>query len=360
MGDPIKSELVKIGSVNIEALRAQGSGWVVIRPLCESLRLDPSAQRKRISGAAWATAAVIAAVGSDGKPRDMQCLRSDCVAMFLATIEPRRIKDPAIRSALEQLQREAAQALDIWFRGAAAPAIVPAEPRLSGGDDADARMLAMMESAVHLHRQQIAQKVELQQLTAQQTELAAQQVALTSKTDQLDAKVTKLIDRPARVPVEAGNRPVTGVKVASELGITPRSFSLFLRARNSMRALQRPDGRWPLAETVAKYKELVKDASAQLALPTAVVPSAERKSLARHVRTYCAQLNYNSEQYGDTNNLIYDRFEIEEGYDPRDFITSRMSALDVVQVNGHIAQLFEIVRRLCPLPGDPRTGGGGQ
>jgi hypothetical protein len=110
-------------------MRQNDRGWLVLKPACEALGIDAVRQRNEsvLVKAPWATASVIEAVGADGKQREMFCLRSDRVAMWLATIDTTRITDPAARQRLEVWQCEAAEALDKWWRGKQAPVGEPAQ-----------------------------------------------------------------------------------------------------------------------------------------------------------------------------------------------------------------------------------------
>ena len=112
-------EMVHFVGGLLAALRSQGQAWLVLKPACDLLGIDDSAQRKRLERTAWATAALMAAVGADGRQREMFCLRSDRVAMWLATIDTGRITDPEARQRLETWQCHAADALDAWWRGPA-------------------------------------------------------------------------------------------------------------------------------------------------------------------------------------------------------------------------------------------------
>lgn len=50
----MKTELVKVGNGWLEALRANGRGWVVIKRVCDSLGIADRAQRSRLERATWA------------------------------------------------------------------------------------------------------------------------------------------------------------------------------------------------------------------------------------------------------------------------------------------------------------------
>jgi hypothetical protein len=82
-----------------------------------------------------------------------------------------------------------------------APAIAPAEPRLSGGDSEDDKLIAVIETQLQLARANQRMKAELAQMAVQQTELARAQTAQAAKVDRLLA-----VQQAAEVEAQ---RPVT-------------------------------------------------------------------------------------------------------------------------------------------------------
>lgn len=128
-------ELVPVGADTLSVLRQDGVGWLVLKPACEALGIDVQAQQRRLERTPWATTAMMAVVGADGRQREMYCLRTDRVAMWLATIETSRIADPEARKRLERWQCNAAEALDRWFRGPNAPASAPPAASISYRQD---------------------------------------------------------------------------------------------------------------------------------------------------------------------------------------------------------------------------------
>lgn len=100
----------------IEAVRDKhGQGWLAIKPACEAMGIDFSAQRKKLEQQPWATVAMIATVGADQRHRKMFTLDRACVPMWLATLEAVRIKNPAARAAVELWQQEATAVLNRAF-----------------------------------------------------------------------------------------------------------------------------------------------------------------------------------------------------------------------------------------------------
>ncbi len=110
-------ELIKVGSDQLQGIRYEANGWLAVKSACEALGVDYSAQRQRLDRQAWATVGVIPSVGTDGRKREMFCLRADRVAMWLATIDTSRLANDAAREKLELWQCQAAEVLDRWVRG---------------------------------------------------------------------------------------------------------------------------------------------------------------------------------------------------------------------------------------------------
>ena len=113
----LKTELVKVGQDSLQAVRQSGHGWLLIKAACEVLGIDTQAQQRRLERTPWATGGMITAVGADGRTREMFCLRSDKVAMWLATIDTSLLANDEARAKLVMWQCEAADVLDRWVRG---------------------------------------------------------------------------------------------------------------------------------------------------------------------------------------------------------------------------------------------------
>lgn len=114
----------------LQAVQATGSVWVVVRRVCEALGIDESGQRQKLKEKAWATTELISAVAEDGKVREAFAIHLDSLPMWLATIEPSRVR-PEVRAKLIAYQRECARVLrDHFFGGQATVAL-----QLPGGDE---------------------------------------------------------------------------------------------------------------------------------------------------------------------------------------------------------------------------------
>lgn len=103
-----------------------GKEWVSVTHVCQALNLDPRSQRRKLQGRSWATA-VMMPLQVRGQKRSLYMVDGKTVLMWLATIEPSRVK-PEARESLEAYQEEVSEALDAYFsRGTAI------NPRVSEG-----------------------------------------------------------------------------------------------------------------------------------------------------------------------------------------------------------------------------------
>lgn len=109
-------ELVKVGADEMQVIRSADRGWLVLKQACEKLGIDSQAQQRRLERSSWAVTVMMAATGTDGKSYQMFCLRSDRVAMWLATIDTSRLANDEAREKLELWQCQAADVLDRWVR----------------------------------------------------------------------------------------------------------------------------------------------------------------------------------------------------------------------------------------------------
>lgn len=100
----------------IEATKDGRGVWVPLRRPCEALGIDPDGQRRKLQGKPWAVTEMISATGPDGKLYEMFALHLDCLPMWLATIDAKRVKEE-MRPKLELYQREAAKVLADHFFG---------------------------------------------------------------------------------------------------------------------------------------------------------------------------------------------------------------------------------------------------
>lgn len=101
----------------IIAFSNNGDKFVAIKPVCEILKIDWSAQLKKLKSDSLmnSTMAVIATVGADDKEREMICLPLEMFPMWLVKINPVNFKEDKIREKIILFQREAAKVLFRYF-----------------------------------------------------------------------------------------------------------------------------------------------------------------------------------------------------------------------------------------------------
>lgn len=101
----------------LEAVRDDGRVMVSIRRVCDVLGVRMTGQLAKLRVKPWAVVQMICTTGPDGKTYEAACIELDALPMWLATIEPGRVK-PELRDKLVVYQREAARVLRDHFFGA--------------------------------------------------------------------------------------------------------------------------------------------------------------------------------------------------------------------------------------------------
>lgn len=114
-GNQFMSNVIPFHGTQMVAAQIDGVPHVAVRPICESLGIDPDSQLKKLKTEPWATTVVTTGVGADGKTRSMFMIDRRTFTMWLATIQTSRIKNDSARELLVHYQREAADALDRYF-----------------------------------------------------------------------------------------------------------------------------------------------------------------------------------------------------------------------------------------------------
>jgi hypothetical protein len=121
---------VPVHGADVEAVREGDAVLIPIRGVCNALGLSFARQLAKLKAKPWATVAFKATVGADRKPREVACVDLRSLPMWLATIEPGRVKEP-LRERLAAYQRDAAEVLARHFfgeRGAVSVDTVAAPP----------------------------------------------------------------------------------------------------------------------------------------------------------------------------------------------------------------------------------------
>ena len=117
---PLALARVPFRGGHLLAAQLEGEVWVPLPPLCDALGLRAHGQAAKLKAKPWATTQLICGVGADGKTREMVFLDLRSLPLWLATIEPSRVK-PEAREALVAYQREAAEVLFKHFLAPSTP-----------------------------------------------------------------------------------------------------------------------------------------------------------------------------------------------------------------------------------------------
>ncbi len=163
---PVEQRDVVFYGDEITAVRTNdGQVYVPVRPLCDLLEVDWSAQRRRINRdpvlvQEQATCVVVTATqGQPDQRRDMLCLPLDFVSGFLFGINANRVK-PELRERLVRYQRECYRALAEAFREGRLTA-EPALDTLLRADTPAAQAYRMALAVAQLARQQLLLESQL-------------------------------------------------------------------------------------------------------------------------------------------------------------------------------------------------------
>lgn len=108
----------KINGVDIVTVNQDGETYVPIKPICQALGIDFSAQYNKLQSdeTLSSTIAIIAMVGADNKEREMVCLAVKFIYGWLFTINPGKV-DTEAREAVTRYRRECYDVLYDHFAG---------------------------------------------------------------------------------------------------------------------------------------------------------------------------------------------------------------------------------------------------
>src|SRR5947209_2138029 len=156
---PIEQQTITFRDHPLVVVRLpDGRPGVVLRWICENLRIDPAAQVARIKRTeVIADDLVYVQVQTEGGFQTMPTLVLDSTPYWLATIDTKRVKDTEQRLEILHYQKEAVAALFAWAstpRAIAAPTnLVPAEPITQPARPAPD---ASIEEWIYYHQQMLA------------------------------------------------------------------------------------------------------------------------------------------------------------------------------------------------------------
>lgn len=108
----------KINGVDIVTVNQDGETYVPIKPICQALGIDFSAQYNKLQSdeTLSSTIAIIAMVGADNREREMVCLAVKFIYGWLFTINPGKVATEA-REAVTRYRRECYDVLYDHFAG---------------------------------------------------------------------------------------------------------------------------------------------------------------------------------------------------------------------------------------------------
>lgn len=135
----IMSQIIPVaGTPGLQNIEGE---YIALKPLTEAIGIGYTSQFEKLQEAEWATVRLNRMVGADGKQREMATLHKDSVPMWLATIQPGRIKEE-VRPVLIAYQKEAAKALNDYFTQGAA-----VNPRTQITPTIEAQRLSLIAAA---------------------------------------------------------------------------------------------------------------------------------------------------------------------------------------------------------------------
>lgn len=118
-----QTSLIPFHGKAIEAILHQGQPHIVVRRVCEHLGIDRKSQQAKLRSKNLG-GVIITPVAADGDEREMLCLPLRSLPMWLASINPRKVRAD-LRPMLEAYQQEATDVLYRHFMTAQCEATRP-------------------------------------------------------------------------------------------------------------------------------------------------------------------------------------------------------------------------------------------
>lgn len=165
---PVEQREVVFYDDTLTAVRGDdGHVYVAIRQMCDALGLDAQGQNRRINRHVVLAEGLkgVDKLSTPGGPQSAYVLRVDLVPLWLAGIRTKSVRE-AIRSKLEQYQREAAKVLWEAFQDGRLTAD-PSFDELLNSDSPAAQAYQMAQAMMRLARQQLLLEAQMESHTAQ-------------------------------------------------------------------------------------------------------------------------------------------------------------------------------------------------
>lgn len=160
-----KTETIPFHGSELIARRGSDDDYyVALKPLCEGMGIDYTAQYRRLNRQPWAVTAMMATTGSDGKTYNMFGINRKTLTMWLATIDTSRLKDDTVKTNIVTYQQECAEALDSYFHDGAAVRELPGDT----DDDLIARALVAAQRKIEDRERRLTEaRQQVNQLTSE-------------------------------------------------------------------------------------------------------------------------------------------------------------------------------------------------
>lgn len=102
---------------SVQSVQINGKPTVGLKPIVENLGVEYSRQLKKLKTKSWAHLQTVSVVAADGKMREMTCVDTRTLTMWLATIDENRVSEAA-RPLVVAYQNEIADVIEkYWEQG---------------------------------------------------------------------------------------------------------------------------------------------------------------------------------------------------------------------------------------------------
>lgn len=110
-------EFPGLPGAGMDTVMHEGKPYVVVKRVCEVLGVGFKSQHEKLTSISWGKTGIrlIRIPDPKGVLQATLCIRADRVPMWLATMDPVRMRDPVKRAILERYQEEAADVLARHF-----------------------------------------------------------------------------------------------------------------------------------------------------------------------------------------------------------------------------------------------------
>lgn len=142
-----KQKITTVNGVEVYAESNEKGIFVPVKPICQALGIDDTAQKQRIHRhyILSSTEVTLTSVGADGKDREMLCLPLEFAYGWLFTIDANLVAENR-REAVAEYQRECYEALYRHFAGSLRRRIDENEAEIRALEEVNAAILREKEA----------------------------------------------------------------------------------------------------------------------------------------------------------------------------------------------------------------------